>query len=274
MASYTSERLLQVRHWSEKLFSFRTTRSPSLRFENGQFLMIALEAAGHRVARAYSIASANHEDHLEFYSIKVPGGPLTSRLVQVLPGEEILVGTKPTGTLVLRDLKPGKRLFMLATGTGIAPFAALIRDPEVYERFERVILVRGGRKREDLAYADAVVDEIRRDPYLGEMVRTQLLDYPSVTRDSFVRVGRITRFLAEGRVCSDLGLTPLNAQEDRMMVCGNMPMLADARRWLDGLNFKVSPGIGCPGDYVIERAFVEAVGSRAQPEALGAATAA
>jgi ferredoxin/flavodoxin---NADP+ reductase len=257
MAAYTTEHVTEVQHWSDKLFSFRTTRSPSLRFENGQFLMIGLEVGGRRIVRAYSIASANYEEQLEFYSIKVPNGPLTSHLQRVQPGAPILVSTKPTGTLVLRDLKPGRRLFMLATGTGFAPFAALIKDPEAYERFERVVLVRGGRTRQDLAYADSVLARLRADPHLGETVRAQLLDYPSVTRDFFPHVGRITQLMAAGRVCADLGLAPLDAREDRVMICGNMRMLADARRWLDERGFAISPQIGATGDYVIERAFVE-----------------
>jgi ferredoxin--NADP+ reductase len=160
---------------------------------------------------------------------------------------------------VLRDLRPGKRLFLLATGTGVAPFAAIIRDPEVYERFAQVILVRGGRRVQDLAYGDAVLQRLRTDPYLGETARRQLLDYPSVTREPFVRVGRITRLLADGAVCAELGLPPLDPREDRLMICGNMRMLADARALLERFGFAASPGIGSPGDYVFERAFVEAV---------------
>jgi ferredoxin--NADP+ reductase len=259
MASYTTEQVTAVHHWSRKLFSFRTTRSAALRFENGQFLMVGLEVGGRRVVRAYSIASANYEEELEFYSIIVPRGPLTSHLQHVQPGTPILVSSKPTGTLVLRDLRPGKRLFLLATGTGVAPFAAIVRDPEVYERFAQVILVRGGRGIQDLAYGDAVLARLRVDAYLGELARRQLLDYPSVTREPFVRVGRITRLLADGAVCADLGLAPLDPRHDRLMICGNMRMLADARALLDARGFEVSSGSGSPGDYVIERAFVEAV---------------
>jgi len=259
LATYTTEHVTEVRHWSDRLFSFRTTRNAGLRFESGQFLMIGLEIAGHRVLRAYSIASPSYEEQLEFYSIIVPNGPLTSRLQHVQPGSPVLVSTKPTGTLVLRDLKPGKRLFMLATGTGIAPFAALIRDPEVYERFAQVVLVRGGRTRQDLAFGDSVLEKLRTDVYLGDMARRQLLDYPSLTRERFARVGRITNLLAEGRVCAELGLAPLDARDDRVMICGNMRMLADARQLLEEWHFAASPEIGCPGDYVIERAFVEAV---------------
>jgi ferredoxin--NADP+ reductase len=259
MANYTTERVTRVHHWSDKLFSFRTTRNPALRFENGQFIMIGLEAGGRKIVRAYSIASANYEEELEFYSIKVPDGPLTSRLQRIQPGAPILVSTKPTGTLVLRDLKPGKRLFMLATGTGVAPFAGLVKDPEAYERFEKIILVRGGRTCQDLAYGDDVIARLRADPYLGELAAAQLLDYPSVTREQFRTVGRVTNLLSSGKVCADLGLAPLNPLEDRAMICGNMRMLADARALLDRAGFAVSPEIGTPGDYVIERAFVEAV---------------
>jgi ferredoxin/flavodoxin---NADP+ reductase len=259
MASYTIEHVTQVHHWSRKLFSFRTTRGASLRFENGQFLMIGLEIGGRRVVRAYSIASANYEEELEFYSIIVPHGPLTSHLQNVRPGTPILVSSKPTGTLVVRDLRPGKRLFLLATGTGVAPFAAIVRDPEVYDRFAQVILVRGGRAVQDLAYGDAVLQRLRTDPCLGETARRQLLDYPSVTREPFMRVGRITHLLARGAVCAELGLPPLDPRDDRLMICGNMRMLVDARALLDARGFEVSSGIGSPGDYVFERAFVEAV---------------
>jgi ferredoxin/flavodoxin---NADP+ reductase len=257
LASYTTEQVTAVQHWSPRLFSFRTTRSPSLRFENGQFLMIGLEIAGRRVARAYSIASPNYAEELEFYSIIVPRGPLTSHLQRVQPGAPILISTKPTGTLVLRDLRPGKRLFLLATGTGVAPFAALIRDPEIYERFAQVILVRGGRTRQDLAYGDEVLRGLYADAYLGEMARRQLIDYASLTREPFGRVGRITRLISAGRVCADLGVAPLEASSDRVMICGNVAMLGDARALLDARGFSASPGIGSPGDYVFERAFVE-----------------
>ena len=265
MATYTTERVTGVRHWSPKLFSFCTTRSASLRFENGQFLMIGLDIAGRRVVRAYSIASPNYADELEFYSIIVARGPLTSRLCQVEPGDEILVSNKPTGTLVLRDLRPGRRLFLLATGTGMAPFAALIRDPETYERFERIVLVRGGRTHEDLGYGDELLRRLHADPYLGEPARRQLHDYAALTREPFARVGRITALMSAGRVCQELGLAPLDPREDRVMVCGNVHMLADVRALLEERGFTVSPGIGCPGDYVFERAFVEAVELHAAP---------
>ncbi|MGA2779611.1 MAG: ferredoxin--NADP reductase [Steroidobacteraceae bacterium] len=257
MATYTTERVIAVQHWSDKLFSFRTTRSPALRFENGQFIMIGLEAGGRKLVRAYSLTSASYEEFLEFYSIKIAQGPLTSRLQHIEPGDPILVSSKPTGTLVLRDVRPGKRLFMFATGTGVAPFLGLIKDPETYERFEQVILVRGARTVGDLGYADSVIARLRADPDLGELIRERLIDYPSVTREPFRHHGRITSLIESGRMFEDLSIAPLDAAVDRVMICGNMRMLADANRLLDARRFEISPRIGVPGDYVIERAFVE-----------------
>lgn len=257
MATYTTETVIQVRHWSDKLFSFRTTRGAGLRFENGQFIMLGLEVAERKIVRAYSIASANHEEFLEFYSIKVPQGPLTSRLQYIQPGDPVLVSTKPTGTLVLSDVRPGRRLFLLATGTGVAPFLGIAKDPEVYERFEQLVLIRGARNVRDLAYADSVIKQLRADPHLGEYAARQLLDYPSVTREPFRHRGRITQLIESGRVFADSGLAAPTAADDRFMICGNMRMLADASSWLDANGFAVSAHIGAPGDYVIERAFVE-----------------
>jgi ferredoxin--NADP+ reductase len=246
-----------VRHWSDKLFSFTTTREPSLRFENGQFIMVGMEVEGRRLVRAYSIASANHEDELEFYSIKVPNGPLTSRLKDIQEGETLILSAKPTGTLVIRDLRPGKRLFMLATGTGFAPFASLIRDPEVYDRFEQVILIRGARHVADLAYGDSIVARVREDEYMGEIVRERLIDYPTVTREPFVHNGRVTAVIESGQVFADLGIPPLDRATDRAMICGSKAMLLDCCAMLDTRSFAISEHIGAPGDYVIERAFVD-----------------
>ena len=257
MATYVPARVTNVHHWSDKLFSFTTTREPSLRFENGQFIMVALEVEGRKLARAYSIASANYEDELEFYSIKVPNGPLTSRLQGIREGDTVLLSSKPTGTLVLRDLKPGKRLFLLSTGTGFAPFSSVIKDPEVYERFEQVIVVRGARAIRDLAYGDSVIRRLREDADLGELIGDRLCDYPTVTRESFVHQGRITTLIESGRLFEDLAMPPLDPQTDRVMVCGGMGMLKDLRELLDRRGFAVSPGVGDPGDYVIERAFVD-----------------
>jgi ferredoxin--NADP+ reductase len=263
VAVYTTEKILEIRHWSDRLFSFRTTRAPGLRFENGQFVMLGLQAADRKIVRAYSIASANYEEHLEFYSIKVPDGALTSRLQHVTAGSPVLISCKPTGTLVLRDLRPGKRLFLLASGTGVAPFMSILKDPATYEAFEQIVIARGVRLREDLAYADSVLATLRRNEYLGDMVGAQLLDYPCVSREPFRHVGRVTTALESGRLCSDLGIAPLDSRTDRVMVCGNMAMLADSRRLLDASGFDISPQIGVCGDYVIERAFTDSLERKA-----------
>ncbi|MCX7059053.1 MAG: ferredoxin--NADP reductase [Proteobacteria bacterium] len=257
MATYTTVTVTNVRHWSDKLFSFTTTREPGLRFENGQFIMVGLEVDGRRIVRAYSIASANHEDELEFYSIKVPDGPLTSRLKEIRAGETVLLSAKPTGTLVIRDLRAGKRLFLLSTGTGFAPFASLIKDPEVYDRFEQVILVRGARHITDLAYGDEIVERVRQDPYIGDLVRAQLLDYPTVTREPHVHNGRVTAVLESGQLSTDLGIAPLDRSTDRVMICGSKAMLQDCCELLNVRGFEISARVGSPGDYVIERAFVD-----------------
>jgi ferredoxin/flavodoxin---NADP+ reductase len=257
MAALGIERVKSVHHWTESLFSFTTTRDPGLRFENGQFLMIGLPVDGRPLMRAYSIASANHEEHLEFFSIKVPNGPLTSRLQSVVPGQEILVSRKPTGTLVLRDLLPGRRLLLFSTGTGLAPFLSLVRDPQLYERFERIILVHGVRQRSDLAYEDYLSSALPKDEYLGDLVRRQLVYYPTVTREPFRNRGRLTDLVASGRLLTDIGESPLDAAADRAMICGSAQMLADLSALLDARGFSISPHIGEAGHYVIERAFVE-----------------
>ena len=266
MANYTIEQVVDVRHWSDKLFSFVTTRGAGLRFENGQFIMLGLEIGGRRIVRAYSIASANYEEYLEFYSIKVPRGLLTSKLQHIERGTQILISSKPTGTLVLRDLRPGKRLFMLATGTGVAPFLSIAKDPETYERFEQVILVRGARTVADLAYGDAAVQRLRADPYLGDVVTRQLIDYPAATREPFRHRGRVTSLMESGRICHDLAIPDMDAGSDRIMICGNMRMLSDASQLLESRRFTLSPQIGVPGDCVIERAFVESFDAAARDQ--------
>jgi ferredoxin--NADP+ reductase len=263
LAVYTTETVLDIQHWNDKLFSFRTTRAAGLRFENGQFVMLGLQLPDRKIVRAYSIASANYEAHLEFYSIKVPEGALTSRLQLVQPGASILISSKPTGTLVLRDLRPGKRLFLLATGTGLAPFLSIVKDPETYEAFEQVVLVHGVRLCSDLAYGNSVLAALRQDPYLGELVREKLLHYPCVSREPFEHVGRVTKALESGELCEALGITPLDPRADRLMICGNMSMLAEARKLLDAAGFAISPQIGVCGDYVIERAFTESIERKA-----------
>ena len=246
-----------VRHWTDSYFSFTTTRHESLRFANGQFVMVGLVVDDRPLLRAYSIASANWEDQLEFFSIKVPDGPLTSRLQHIRPGDEVLVSRKPVGTLLISDLHPGRNLYLLGTGTGLAPFLAIIKDPETYERFERVILAHGVRRVADLAYRDYIEHELPRHEYLGELLATRLHYYPAVTREDFRNRGRLTALMESGRIAKDLGLPPLDVAQDRAMICGGTEVLADLRGLLDARGFEASPRVGSPGHYVFERAFAE-----------------
>lgn len=257
MASLRTERILSVNHWSDRLFSFTTTRDPGFRFENGHFVMLGIDLGGKPLLRAFSIASPNHGSELEFLSIKVPDGPLTSRLQHIAPGQDLMVSNKPVGTLVVRDLRSGRNLYLLATGTGLAPFMSIIQDPETYDTFERVVLVHGVRTCRELAYADFITNDLPRNPYLGEEIRQKLLYYPTVTREPFRNMGRITQLLGSGKLAEDLGLPELDPAVDRAMICGSTAMLNDMSGLLDARGFAVSPGVGEPGDYVIERAFVE-----------------
>ena len=257
MAAFETEHVLSVHHWNDTLFSFTTTRRASLRFESGHFVMIGLQVEGKPLLRAYSVASAAYEEHLEFLSIKVPDGPLTSRLQHLKVGDPVLVGNKPTGTLVLPDLRPGRSVFLFATGTGLAPFMSLIRDPEIYQKFERVVLVHGVRFASELAYAQCIREELPHHELVGDEVRHQLLYYPTVTREAFRHQGRVTGLVETGALCKALDLPPLDPAQDRAMICGGPDMLRDMRSALDKLGLRVSPGVGEPGDYVIERAFAE-----------------
>lgn len=257
MAAFNTERVLTVRHWNDTLFSFTTTRDTALRFHNGHFVMIGLEVEGKPLMRAYSIASANYEENLEFFSIKVKDGPLTSRLQHLKEGDSILVSKKPVGTLVADDLKPGKHLYLFATGTGLAPFLSIIKDPDVYERFEKVVLLHGVRHTNELAYADFIERELPGNEFFGEMARDKLIYYPTVTREPFRNQGRITALVESGKLFEDIGLPPLDPAVDRAMICGSPQMLSDIRAMLDSRGFHVSPGVGEPGDYVYERAFAE-----------------
>ncbi|MBB5018703.1 ferredoxin--NADP+ reductase [Chitinivorax tropicus] len=256
-ASYFTERVLSVHHWNDTLFSFKTTRDQGLRFHNGHFVMIGLEVEGRPLMRAYSIASPNYEEHMEFFSIKVQNGPLTSRLQHLKEGDQILVSRKPTGTLVLDDLKPGKHLYLFGTGTGLAPFMSIIQDPETYERFEKVILFHGVRTVSELAYADFITKQLPENEFFGEAIRDKLIYYPAVTRETFRNQGRLGDLVDSGKLCADIGLPQLNPETDRAMICGSPSMLKDTCAMLDSRGFKVSPRVGEPGDYVIERAFVE-----------------
>jgi len=257
MSNIATEKVLHVHHWNETLFSFRTTRAPGLRFRNGHFVMLGLPVDGKPLLRAYSVASANHDEHLEFLSIKVPDGPLTSRLQHLKPGDEVIVGQKPVGSLVLDDLRPGRNVYLLSTGTGLAPFMSIIRDPETYERFEKVVLIHGVRWVSELAYAELITTQLPEDEYLGEMVKDKLVYYPTVTREPFRHQGRLTEVIGSGRLFTDTGLPPMDPALDRAMICGSAAMLKDTSTMLDAMGFRISPRQGEQGDYVIERAFVE-----------------
>ena len=254
-ANFREEEVLSVHHWNDTLFSFTTTRDPGFRFENGQFIMIGLKVEGKPLLRAYSIASANYEEHMEFFSIKVQDGPLTSRLQNLQVGDKILASTKPTGTLLVDALKPGKHLYLLATGTGLAPFMSLIKDPEVYERFDKVILTHGVREVSELAYQE-IISELPENEYFGEMVKGKLLYYPTVTREDFHTQGRLTEALISGELARNVGLPEINVEDDRFMLCGSPSMLKDLCVILDGMGFHETIRSDI-GEYVIERAFVE-----------------
>ena len=256
MSAFNEERVLSVHHWTDRLFTFKTTRDQALRFSNGHFTMIGLRVNGKPLLRAYSIVSANYEDHLEFLSIKVPEGPLTSRLQHIQVGDAIIVGRKPTGTLLIDYLLPGKRLYMLATGTGLAPFMSIVRDPATYEKFEQIILVHGVRKKDELAYHDLLVEHLPAHEFLGDLVTSQLRYYPTVTREAYRNMGRVTDLLETGKMFADLDIPPLEPQEDRVMICGSPGMLRDLKRILEGQGFSEG-NTSRPGDFVIERAFAE-----------------
>jgi ferredoxin--NADP+ reductase len=250
------ETVTWVQHWTESLFSFRTTRDPSLRFSSGQFVMVGLEIEGKPLVRAYSIASPAWHEELEFYSIKVPDGPLTSRLQKIKVGDPVLIGRKPTGTLVLDGLKPGKRLYMLGTGTGLAPWLSLARDPEVYDRFDEVIVTHTVREVADLNYRELFEHELPNDEILGELIGGKLRYYPTVTREPFRTNGRITDLITSGKLFTDLGVPPLDPKVDRLMLCGGPSVLADLKQLLLDRGYEEG-SVASPGDFVLEKAFVE-----------------
>ncbi|WP_421781279.1 ferredoxin--NADP reductase [Kiloniella litopenaei] len=253
--SVTGETVLSVTHHTDSLFSFKITRPAAFRFRTGEFVMIGLMVDGKPLLRAYSIASPAWDETIELYSIKVPNGPLTSRLQNIKPGDMVLLGKKPTGTLVLDALVPGKRLYMMSTGTGIAPFASVIRDPETYEKFEEVILIHSCRYKEELKYGEELVSSLYQHEFLGEMVSEKLRYYNSVTREDFIRRGRIPELFRSGKITTDLDTPALNPETDRVMICGSMEMLKSCAELCEesglseGANSK-------PGEYVVEKAFV------------------
>jgi ferredoxin--NADP+ reductase len=256
MSAFNDETVLSVHHWTDRLFSFTTTRDMSLRFLNGHFTMIGLRVNGKPLLRAYSVVSANYEEHLEFLSIKVQDGPLTSKLQHIQVGDKIVVGKKPTGTLVIDYLLPGKRLYLMSSGTGLAPFMSIIRDPATYEKFAEVVLVHGVRLVAELAYHDYITQELPKDEFLGEMVSQQLRYYPTVTREPFRNTGRTTDLITSGKLFSDLGVPVMNPTDDRVMICGSPGLLRDLKGMLEVRGFKEG-NTSTPGDFVIERAFVE-----------------
>jgi len=257
MSAFLEETVLSVHHWTDRLFSFKTTRDETLRFSNGHFTMIGLRLEGGKpLLRAYSIVSANYEDHLEFLSIKVQDGPLTSRLQHIQVGDKIVVGKKPTGTLLIDYLLPGKNLYLFGTGTGVAPFLSIVRDPETYERFEKVILVHGVREVAELAYQDYLSHELLAHEFLGEMVSAQMLYYPTVTREPFRTQGRIPELIESGKMQADLGLPTFDPAHDRAMLCGSPAMLRQLKELLEARGF-MEGNTTKPGDFVVERAFVE-----------------
>ncbi|MBV1889018.1 MAG: ferredoxin--NADP reductase [Proteobacteria bacterium] len=256
MSKLIRETVTRVHHWNDTLFSFNTTRNQGLRFKSGQFTMIGLELNDKPLLRAYSIASANYEDEMEFFSIKVDDGPLTQHLQTLQVGDEILVGTKPVGTLLTDNLHPGKNLYLLSTGTGLAPFIGVIKEPDIYEQFDNVVLIHGVREVSELAYQRFIEEELPNNEYFGELVQEKLHYYPTVTREQFRNQGRLTDLIKTGKLFSDLGLPLPNLEDDRFMLCGSPAMLKDLCKILDAQGFEEARH-GNLGHYVIERAFVE-----------------
>lgn len=256
MSNFHRESVLSVHHWTDNLFSFKTTRDSSFRFRNGEFVMMGLDGSPRPLLRAYSIASANYESNLEFFSIKVPDGPLTSRLQHLKEGDEVILGRKTTGTLVIDNLRNGRNLYLIGTGTGLAPYLSVIKDPETYEKFEKIVLLHGCRRVAELAYGEMITETLPNDEMLGELVRQQLVYYPTVTRDPFRNRGRITDLITSGKLFEDASLPPLDAASDRVMICGSPALLTDMKELLLARDF-VEGNHGEEGDFVVEKAFAE-----------------
>jgi ferredoxin--NADP+ reductase len=255
-AGVFAEKVISVRHYTDFLFSFRITRPQSFRFRSGEFVMIGLPNAAKPVFRAYSIASPAWDDELEFFSIKVEDGPLTKHLQKIRPGDTVLMRQKSTGTLVLDALTPGRRLWMIATGTGIAPFASIMRDPETYEKFEQVFLTHTCREVAELAYGEELAKNLVEDPLIGELVEGRFVHYATATREPYVRTGRITTLIETGKLFSDLGVPPFDPAVDRVMICGSMDMLRDVKALVEKAGLKEGSNAQ-PAEFVVERAFVD-----------------
>lgn len=256
MSNLMEERVLSVHHWTDRLFSFTTTRDTGFRFRNGEFTMIGIKVDGKPLLRAYSVVSPNYEESLEFFSIKVPDGPLTSRLQHLKVGDPVIVGRKATGTLVIDNLRAGENLYLLGTGTGLAPFLSIIRDPETYARFDKVVLVHGCREVSELAYGDLITEDLPAHEFLGEEIGGKLIYYPTVTREPFRNRGRITDLIESGKLFEDIGLPPLDTARDRVMLCGSPQMMVDLRAMLEARGFEEG-NHGEAGDFVLEKAFAE-----------------
>jgi ferredoxin/flavodoxin---NADP+ reductase len=251
-----AQTVTKVTHYTDRLFSFRCTRPRSLRFRSGEFVMIGLLGDnGKPLLRAYSIASPSWDDELEFYSIKVPDGPLTSKLQHIQPGEQIILRPKPVGTLVHDALLPGKRLWMFATGTGFAPFASLLRDPETWEKYDEVVVTHTCREVAELAYGREIVESLKDDELIGELVEGKLRYYPTTTREQSLKMGRITTLIESGEVFSDLGIPPLDPTVDRAMVCGSLAFNLDIKALLEKAGLREGANSE-PAEFVVEKAFV------------------
>lgn len=251
-----TETVTEVHHWSDRLFTIKTTRDPALRFRSGEFAMIGMEVEGKPLMRAYSMVSSHYDDHLEFYSIKVQDGAFTSRLQHIKVGDKLLVSKKPSGTLLWDHLRPGKHLYLLCTGTGLAPFLSIIKDPDIYENFETVILVHGCRFINELTYQKLITEELHDNPYFGDNIRKQLIYYPAVTREEFRNYGRITELIQSGKLMRDIGLPDFDVKHDRFMLCGSMRMLDSLSEILQEQGFKETKKSDFR-EFVIERAFVD-----------------
>ncbi|WP_210527770.1 ferredoxin--NADP reductase [Rubellimicrobium arenae] len=251
-----AQTVTSVTHYTDRLFAFRVTRPKSLRFRSGEFVMIGLMGDnGRPLLRAYSIASPSWDEELEFYSIKVPDGPLTSRLQHIQPGDEIILRPKPVGTLVHDALLPGTRLWMFATGTGFAPFASLLRDPETWEKYDEVVITHTCREVGELTYGREIVESLKDDELIGELVGDKLKYYPTTTREESPKMGRITTLIESGEVFKDLGIPPLDPAVDRAMVCGSLAFNLDIKALLEKAGLREGANSD-PAEFVIEKAFV------------------